>query len=172
MKKWRNGMGIPLVLVIALALIHTLFQDRSNHASPFQAGKAAPDFSAVLTDGSEVKLSDYRGKGVLLNFWGTWCEPCVHELPRLNEAYRAVPGVELLAVNAGESKGSMEEFAVSHGLTFPMVQDPSGETADQYGVTGLPATFLIDAHGRFVKRVDGELASTEDVLRLMEQIQP
>ncbi|MGF7035371.1 peroxiredoxin [Paenibacillus mucilaginosus] len=172
MKTWRKGIGIPLVLVIAWALIHTVFQERSNHANPLQTGKAAPDFSAVLTDGSEVKLSDYRGKGVLLNFWGTWCEPCVHEMPRLNEAYRAVPGVELLAVNAGESRGSMEEFADAHNLTFPMVQDPSGETADRYGVVGLPATFLIDANGRVVKRVDGELASTEDVLRLMKQIQP
>ncbi len=165
-----------LVLLIGAALVYTLLQSgtEGNAADKVRIGQPAPDFALARLEGvSELKLSDYRGKGVLLLFWATWCEPCEREMPLMNEAYQAgVQGVEVIAVNVGESRGSVAQFAVKHDLSFPIGLDPSGEAVDRFGVLGLPAAFLIDAEGRLVKRLDGELTRTDDIVRLLRQVQP
>ncbi|WP_225948508.1 redoxin domain-containing protein [Paenibacillus sp. OAS669] len=133
----------------------------------------APDIHVTTLDGTAVKLSDYRGKGVLLNFWGSWCGPCVNEMPRLKEAYeQRGSGVDIVAVNVGESKGTILDFVQKHRLPFPIMTDPSGEAASAYRVNGLPATFLISPQGQVKQMVPGELTNTEQIKALLNSVQP
>ncbi|MDA0301713.1 MAG: TlpA disulfide reductase family protein [Chloroflexi bacterium] len=114
-----------------------------------EVGAPAPDF--LLTDaktGQPVKLSDYRGKAVLLNFWATWCGPCRAEMPEFQKVY-AARGEELaiLAVDYRESPEQILFFNEEFNLTFPLLVDRPGAVQAHYGVQGLPSTFFIDKDG-------------------------
>lgn len=113
-----------------------------------ELGAEAPDFGLeVPGTGEVVRLSDYRGQTVILNFWATWCVPCRTEMPDLQAAYEGVPDVVVLAVNAQEADPAVIRFIDEFGLTFPVVLDRDGAVREHYGVLGLPATFFIDADG-------------------------
>jgi len=160
---------LPGAFILA-AVVYTLMQP---HSGSIRLGELAPDFTVTDLEGREVKLSDYRGKGILLNFWGSWCDPCVSEMPRMSEAYRAkIPGVEILAVNVGETRGTVKQFVLEHNLAFPAFIDPSGEAAESYRVSGLPSTFLIDGDGRIARITAGEMASRDQVEQMMKSLQP
>jgi peroxiredoxin len=113
----------------------------------------APDFAVESLDGEVLRLSDYRGRIVVLNFWASWCEPCRHEMPEFEAAYRdrlAADDFIVLAVNALalDSRVDATEFIDAIGVTFPTAYDtPEGAVATRYGIRGLPATFFIDREG-------------------------
>ncbi|TAJ18207.1 MAG: TlpA family protein disulfide reductase [Dehalococcoidia bacterium] len=127
-------------------------------ASP-TAGQAAPDF--VLREyatGRLVKLSDYRGKVVVLNFWATWCPPCIAEMPALQElqaSHEATGDLVVIAVDVQEPPSVTGEFAQQRGLTMPILSDRSGSVAKHYGLPGLPGTFFIDRDGVVRSKVLG-----------------
>lgn len=127
-------------------------------ASP-SAGQVAPDF--VLQEyatGRLVKLSDYRGKTVVLNFWATWCPPCIAEMPALQElqaAHEAKGDLVVIAVDVQEPPSVTGEFAAQRGLTMPILSDRSGSVAKYYGLPGLPGTFFIDREGVVRSKVLG-----------------
>jgi cytochrome c biogenesis protein CcmG, thiol:disulfide interchange protein DsbE len=118
----------------------------------------APDFELKELSGGTMRLSDYRGKVVLLNFWATWCGPCVREIPDLI-ALRAELGpdrIEILGVSLdtmGESV--VAEFVQAHGMTYPVAIDTSGVAARYGGIRGIPTTFVIDAEGRIAESIVG-----------------
>ncbi|MFA7248775.1 MAG: TlpA disulfide reductase family protein [Dehalococcoidia bacterium] len=120
----------------------------SSSAHPAM-GQPAPDF--VLQEagsGRVVRLSDYRGKSVVLNFWATWCGPCRSEMPEFQKTYAARDGdVVILAVDYRESDELVSAFRQDFGLTFPLLMDRQGTVREQYGAQGLPATFFIDRDG-------------------------
>ena len=119
-------------------------------ASP-AAGQAAPDF--VLQEhgtGRLVRLSDYRGKTVVLNFWATWCPPCVAEMPELqalHASHAAAGDLVVLAVDVEEPPAAVEEFKQQRTLTMPVLSDRTGAVRRHYGLPGLPGTFFIDRDG-------------------------
>ncbi|WP_282936298.1 redoxin domain-containing protein [Paenibacillus sp. RC67] len=160
--------------LMVIALVYTLMTTSFNKSSEsIRVGSTAPEIRVTTLDGSTVKLSDYRGKGVLLNFWGSWCGPCVSEMPRLKEAYESgMNGVEIVAVNVGESKGTIMEFNQKHQLPFPIMTDPTGEAAEAYRVNGLPATFLVNSQGQVKQIFPGELSNTEQIKALLKSVQP
>lgn len=124
-------------------------------------GEQAPDFSYQLPDGSEVRLSDLRGTPVVLNFWATWCLPCVEEMPELEQAALAAPGeLVVLGVNRNELPAAIERFTHKVPVTFPLISDLSGAIADRYGVTALPTTYFINRDGTIAARQLGALSST------------
>ncbi|MED4603771.1 redoxin family protein [Paenibacillus validus] len=169
-RKWMALLAVTLILAAA---VYALVQSGTREAGTIRPGGQAPDFSIIGLDGSAVKLSDYRGKDVLLNFWASWCGPCVSEMPRMNEAYRTgMPGVEIVAVNVGESRGTVSEFASRQGLAFPVLLDPSGEAARSYQIVGLPTSILIDSDGCIVSVVPGEMAGSGQVKELLRSIRP
>ena len=114
----------------------------------------APDFAVESLDGGEVlRLSDYRGRVVVLNFWASWCEPCRREMPEFEVAYQerlasddfVVLGIDALAL---DSRADAAAFIEAMGATFPTAYDTSdGAVAARYNVRGLPATFFIDREG-------------------------
>jgi peroxiredoxin len=138
-------------------------------------GRTAPDFSLAGLDGEIVSLKDYRGSPVLLNFWATWCGPCRFEMPFIQEIYLdpdwQAAGVEIIAVNLGESSSEVEEFLSDNGLTFPVLLDSSTEVANRYNIRAIPTTLFIDKDG-IIKRIDtGAFASAQEIdERLLELV--
>lgn len=113
-------------------------------------GDPAPDFSLLGLDGSPVRLSDFRGQTVVVNFFATWCGPCAEELPAFQSAYRQYgsQGVQVLLVDLKESPADVRAFAKRLKLTMPVVIDERGTVAaQQYQLTSLPTTVFIDRRG-------------------------
>jgi peroxiredoxin len=117
----------------------------------------APRIVGNDPEGKTIRLSDFRGQIVFLNFWATWCVPCRWEMPAMQRLYREFKdrGFVILAVNLMEGPAPIRAFMRELKLTFPVVLDPKGETAMTYSVRGLPATYLIDRRQVIVGRAIG-----------------
>lgn len=118
------------------------------YTGPLREGDAYRDFTAVLADGSDFKLSGQEGKVILLNFWATWCGPCVKEMPaftRLTEAYG--DDLCLVAVNCGEKEDTVQDFLAENGYSFPVALDPDDEISALYPTDGIPYTVIIAQDG-------------------------
>jgi peroxiredoxin len=117
-------------------------------ASP-KLGSPAPDFALRDADGQVVKLSDYRGKVVWVNFWATWCVPCRKELPDIQTLNDELSdkGLVVLTVNYQEGASDAKDFFAQHDVTLPLLLDTSGSVYDEYKLTGLPDSFFVDRDG-------------------------
>ena len=125
-------------------------------------GEEAPDFELTTLSGETVKLSDYKGKKVILNFWATWCPPCIAEMPLMQNYYDEVKdkNVEILAVNlTTEDRGTdkVKEFVKSNNLTFPIPMDVEGDIGSVYQTVTIPTTYIIDTEGRIQKKHIGPM---------------
>lgn len=169
-KGWRLSSVVTLLLgLFAIgAIVWIIVSPGQDEASPQKArlaiGEEAPDFEVTNTHGNKVALSDYKGKVVVLNFWASWCEPCVKEMPLINEVYQSNRSdVAALFVNAGESKGTVNEFLTAHQFEFPVMIDVTGKVSGLYGIVGLPVTFIMDKNGNLHQSIVGEITSREQL---------
>jgi thiol-disulfide isomerase/thioredoxin len=138
-----------------------------------RTGTPAVDFSAALLDGRPVRLSGFKGKVVFLNFWATWCPPCREEMPSMEALYRRFRGrdldLEFLAVDIQEDKGEVAAFMREYGLTFPAALDGTGRISAEYGIRGIPTTFIIDREGNVIASVvGGRDWNTDEVAAALE----
>ena len=122
-----------------------------------QTNRSAPDFALTSIDGQTVRLSNYRGKVVLLNFWYTGCEPCREETPALEAAYKklAPQGLEIIGMNvrANERRGAdgdadIRKFVEAHGVSYPIALDSDSQSGRDYQVYVLPTSLMIDREGK------------------------
>jgi peroxiredoxin len=125
-------------------------------------GNTAPDFELTTLDGKKVKLSDYQGKKVILNFWATWCPPCKAEMPHMQNYYEDFAeqeNVEILAVNltSGDSADKVEDFVRDYGLTFPIPMDVEGEVGQTFEAITIPTSYMIDTKGRIQNKIVGPM---------------
>lgn len=112
-------------------------------------GDAAPDFELETLQGETMKLSDLRGKKVMLNFWATWCPPCTEEMPDMQRLFDGTD-LTIVAVNLTDTemgKKQVSRFSEKHGLTFPILLDSSGEVSTLYRVGPIPTSYMIDSKG-------------------------
>lgn len=145
-----------LVLVVSLAVGAYLISARP-WAQGAKEGQRAPDFRLPSKNGT-VTLSGLKGKVVLINFWASWCPPCVQEMPALEALKKRMSGsdFELLAINVEEEGWQgVDEFVKRTGISMKILLDQRGETAAKYGTFRLPESFLIDKNGIIVKRYLG-----------------
>lgn len=130
-------------------------------------GSVAPDFSLLRSDGNgTVALSQLRGKVVLLNFWATWCPPCVREMPALQRLHEKLAGDDfvVIAISVDEDPEEVADFVARRGLTFPILLDPDHKIANLYQTIKYPETFLIDRNGIVaVSRFAGDRDWDKDV---------
>lgn len=129
---------------------------------------AAPafDLPRVGVDGERVRLADFAGRPLVVNFWASWCVPCRKEMPALQAVAERFEGsLGFVGVNHQDGRTPAAEFEAEVGVTYPSGYDPDGDVARDFGVLGLPTTVLVDARGRIVARRLGEV--TEDELEAL-----
>jgi peroxiredoxin len=159
---------ILIVVAVVISLMLVFGIQKTRHARSAGAGKlqgqAAPDFSLASLDGKTLKLSDFRGKAVLLNFWATWCEPCKIEMPWFVDLQKKYgpEGLQVLGVAMDDaSPKEIADFTQKMGVNYPVVVGKEA-VGDQYGgIPYLPSTFYIDRDGKVVDRVYGLVSRSE-----------
>ena len=137
-------------LLVSLAL--GLFLTSGGHAARFEARAAtpAPELKARDLTGATKTLADYRGKVVLLNFWASWCPPCLHEMPSMERLRVKMAGrpLEIVALASAEGPNDVKAFLSKIKLGFPILLDTDGSNTKRWKVFALPTSFLLDAQGR------------------------
>jgi len=162
-KSTDNEKGLPkaaiagIIIVIVVAVVVIVLTQKKSYV-PIVAGEEAIDFALPDLDGKPVKLSDYRGKVVFLNFWATWCKPCEEEMPSMQALYEGLGNdrFEILAVSVDkDGPETVAGYVKKYGITFPVLHDRRGKIKETYKTTGVPETFIIDQNGVVAEKVWG-----------------
>jgi thiol-disulfide isomerase/thioredoxin len=154
----RAGL-LTAILSLLLSATAAAEEDLSHSFARIDPPRSVPDFSLPDMDGELHTLQDYRGKVVLINFWATWCPPCRREMPALEKLYNTLAdeGFTVLAINQWEDADHV--FAYMGDLnvipSFPILFDPESRISAEFGVKGLPTSFLLDKQGDVVYRAVG-----------------
>lgn len=174
----KRHRPIWLILLLNVALATALvsgvyllrwYLERANTPQPrlvgqaIQVGAPAPDFTLPRLGGGDVRLSDYRGQVVLVNFWASWCGPCRAEMPEIEHVYRAYQdtGFVAIGVNQLEPEPEVRAFVDEYQLTWLFALDQDGAVSQRWGVLGIPQSYLIDREGKIVKSWLGPLSRQE-----------
>jgi peroxiredoxin len=159
--KARNRtIQLVILAVIAVIGLFTIVSNLSSGRVKYpQVGEQAPDFTLTGLDGKAHKLSELKGKTVILNFWGSYCEPCKREMPALQKQYDKwkSQGVEYVGSNIGENAITVRGFLDQYKLTLPVWLDQDQAVRKMYGVSEYPTTFFIAPDGRIAKKQVGEM---------------
>ncbi|MBT3942390.1 MAG: redoxin domain-containing protein [Chloroflexi bacterium] len=172
---------VPVTLVAALLIWAVIQNDGSPGGFAVNdtlgekevSAQLGADFELVSIDGDEIiKLSDLRGKIVLVDFWSSWCPPCRQESPALEAAYEDFrdQGVEFVGIAIWDVDSETRKFRDAFGLEYPIVVDSRGATAVNWGVVGLPEKFFVDREGRVVKKYAGPMTRDRLGLELREML--
>ena len=181
MKQQRTLLIVLLVFVLLLAAAYLLYNSLSDKVGvtppntdatdviPGDTGTTgegqqttektanpAPDFTVYDGQGNPVKLSDYIGKPIVLNFWASWCPPCKAEMPAIEKFHGNYKDANAIAVNT-DPEADVKGFADQLGLTFPIVLDEEDRTMKNYSVMGIPTTYFIDEQGIITQKYVGEM---------------
>jgi peroxiredoxin len=160
-------------IFLLLSFITMAACSREEAPRPAMEGTPAPDFNLPDLAGQKTRLSDLKGKVVLVNFWATWCPPCREEIPSMAVLNRLMAGkpFRMLAISIDQGgKGAVEAFFRKSGTALPTLIDVDGTASRLYGTTGVPETFVIDRKGVIIKKVIGALNwSDPEVVRFLNE---
>jgi peroxiredoxin len=137
---------ISVIVILGAAMLFAACEKTPELAA---VGKPAPDFSLVDRQGRTWKLSALRGQVVFVNFWATWCPPCLQEMPSMQKLFSSMPQdrFKMLAILYKDEPAAADRMALQHQYTFPILVDPGSRVGRAYGLTGVPETFIIDKEG-------------------------
>jgi peroxiredoxin len=166
---------VVLIAGLILVVMFMVVWLQSAKYEPLTVGKPAPDFQLPDLNDKDIRLSDYRGKVVFLNFWATWCKPCREEMPSMEVLYKNFEkdGLVILAVSIDRvtTKKEIPPFVKSLNLTFPVLVDSWGQTDKRYKLMGVPETYIIDREGTLREKVIGPRDWTRlDNLQILTQL--
>lgn len=170
------ALAVAVVLVAFLVVLATRESAESSLADSPLLGKPAPEVIGKGLDGGTVRLSQFRGRYVVLNFFATWCVPCVREhddLVRFSTRHAETNDATVLAVIFDDEPDNVQRFFRQRGGDWPVIADERGKVSLDFGVRGPPESFLIDRNGIVVSRIIGEVDDRrlEDLLRRVEELQ-
>ena len=171
----RSKFAVVLIAGLILVVMFMVVWLQSAKYEPLTVGKPAPDFQLPDLNDKDIRLSDYRGKVVFLNFWATWCKPCREEMPSMEVLYKNFEkdGLVILAVSIDRvtTKKEIPPFVKSLNLTFPVLVDSWGQTDKRYKLMGVPETYIIDREGTLREKVIGPRDWTRlDNLQILTQL--
>jgi len=150
--------GIAAMLVAFCCVLYF-----SLHDNVVKAGDRAPDFNVRADSGKVLTAHDFGGKLLILNFWATWCQPCVSEVPSLNTLQRELgpDGVVVLGISEDKDPQAYQQFLQRFNVSYQTARDPSAATKTEYGTVQIPETYIIDTKGKVVEKVvsDADWAS-------------
>ncbi|HLQ97824.1 MAG TPA: thiol-disulfide oxidoreductase ResA [Candidatus Dormibacteraeota bacterium] len=163
--KIRNRLIFRSVILAVLigAVVFSLVTNAQKDKTIYKVGDEAPDFKLTQINKNNeletVQLSDYRGKGVMLNFWATFCEPCEAEMPYMEKLYPKYKdlGIEIIAVNLDLTELVVDRFIDKHDLTFPIPHDKKSQVTDLYKIGPIPTTYFINPEGIIVEKIEQAL---------------
>ena len=158
----KRFVALILATLLLLAMAGCKGEDIMMTQPKEDSKTAAPDFTAYDAAGNPVKLSDFRGKPVVLNFWASWCSPCKAEMPDFQKEYEAQgEAVQFLIINLTDGKqetvATASAYVAQQGYTFPVFFDTTSEAARLYGIYSIPTTYFIDATGQAIGRAQGAI---------------
>ncbi|MBP1999504.1 peroxiredoxin [Paenibacillus shirakamiensis] len=159
MKRYRRPVQIVILFFIVILGGYAIGSAvLGSHDKP-EVGDKPPSFALLGIDGSVHHLEDYEGKAMVINFWGTWCKPCVKEMPALQAQWEKWKdkGVVILGINAGEDQMTVQNFVDQRGVNFPIVLDSDSDAVRDFGISPLPTTFFVSAKGKITSIHTGEL---------------
>lgn len=150
-KKWERLLPV-LIGVLVVALIAVVAE--STREPITEVGDTAPGFELVTDDGQRLTRSQFGGQLLVLNFWATWCVPCIQELPSLNQFQKqfASSGVVVLGVSVDQNERAYRQFLKRAGVTFRTSRDPQADLSSRYGTFKYPETYVIDRNGKVVQK--------------------
>ncbi|WP_284141252.1 thiol-disulfide oxidoreductase ResA [Virgibacillus sp. LDC-1] len=177
-KKRNRLIFRSIILVILLAaIVYALVANFQKDKAIYGVGDEAPDFKLQqvnqFNELESVQLSDFKGKGVMLNFWGTWCKPCEEEMPYMQKLYPEYKdkGVEIIAVSLDATEFVVEKFIEKYDLTFPIPFDNKSLVRELYKIGPIPTTYFINPEGVIIEKVEGAL-TLEKLEGHLKDIQP
>lgn len=161
-KKKRLIYRTTILGVLAMMVFYAVYQgiNEEPETALTSAEEKAPNFSGKTLTGDTLVLTDEIEKKTLINFWGSWCEPCKREMPALETAYSTYKneGFNVISINLGQSDFVTQQFVKQYNLTFPVLIDQDGSIKEAYRVGKLPASFLVDEDGIIEQVHEGELS--------------
>lgn len=143
-------LGVGAIVAMALSGMISLGGSSASGGAPlarYEEDSLANDFELENLQGEQVRLSDLRGNVVVLNYWATWCIPCVEEMPMFEAYSEQYPGFTMIGINQAEGPAKVAPFVENMGLTYPILLDLNSKVSQAYKVYMLPTTFFIDEEG-------------------------
>lgn len=167
-------LAAALVPLLLLGVLGGWVLSRMPSSSPTAVGSVAPDFTLASLDGEPIRLADLRGRPVIVNFWASWCGPCIEEFPLLRDAAARyeTDGLAVVGIVYRDRSEAAREFMQRQGGTWPAAMDPGERVATAYGVVGPPETYFIDRDGIIVARNIGQIAPAMLDAQLAAIIEP
>jgi cytochrome c biogenesis protein CcmG, thiol:disulfide interchange protein DsbE len=159
MSKAKRATLFAAVAVAAAAATAFFVLHRASRPGGIEVGHAAPDFTVPSYPSGQARLHDLRGRVVLVNFWATWCPPCVEESPSLQKFAELMRNqdVEVLGISVDQDPAALQKFIDHFHLTFTIGRDPNQELAHRYGTFQYPETYIVDRDGRVAEKIIGPI---------------
>jgi peroxiredoxin len=156
-QKKRVTLSRALRVTGASLVIACVAMSCSEKVQAPEVGKSIPEIALPDLQGKTFRLSQTRGRVVLVNFWASWCPPCVEEMPSLEKLHRVLgdKGLEVVAVSVDDNLDVIEQFQKEHGLTFTIVHDEGAKVARRFQTFKFPETYVVDREGRLVWKIIG-----------------